>query len=245
MDASGRAVIFQLDQYATFGQRVLAAVVDVGVILVLLATLYLAYMAIYVPPDVKAMPTSPAKQKLVDKYIAPHKGRIFLVSAAAFVIYFLPITALPGGTLGYRISRIRLVDHRGLVPSWWQLGKRLLIVGIVGFICFGLCTLPLGLVVSRGGTVHPFIQAGISLGAVFVAVMLLYRSCSTHERRQGFHDRWSGTWMVRKAAAPMEGIASYKTVLLGTFLLSHLDLEPVAAASAADASPPPITSDAR
>ena len=246
MDLSSRAVIFHPSDYASFGRRVLACLVDAGIVIAVAAAIQLGFAYKYVPPDVRAMPRSPATQKLVNKFIAPHMGRIAILNIAVFAIYFVPIAALPGGTLGYRLARFRLVNHLGQVPSWWQLIKRLLIVGLIGM----LCSLPYGLVGSRGGGVSPVIQIGALLAGVFAAIMLLYRGCSTQERRQAVHDQWSGTWMVRKNASPIDGVAFYKTVLVGTFPVRYLDVAPVIAARPVDETvapqaTPPITTDAR
>jgi len=57
---------------------------------------------------------------------------------------------------------------------------------------------------------------------------LSYLDCFRNPRRQTTHDKWSGTWVVRCRAQPAgPAITSYHPKLLGTFLLTHIDLEPV------------------
>jgi uncharacterized RDD family membrane protein YckC len=218
--------------------------VDVGVMLIVVGVIQLSFALKYVPHDVRTMPKSPEQQKLVKKYTAPYLGQIMLLNAAAFMIYFVPISSMPGGTLGYRLARIRMLNCAGRGPSWWQIIKRLLIVGLIAIPC----TMPYGIVTNKLGATNPLIQVGAMFAGFFAWLMLLYRSCSTHERRQAIHDRWAGTWMVRKSAIPMDGRAFDKAVLVGPFLLRHLEVEPIAPTSIEPdsiATAPPITSDAR
>jgi uncharacterized RDD family membrane protein YckC len=67
------------------------------------------------------------------------------------------------------------------------------------------------------------------LGVPFVGFFgMAYLTCAQNPRRQAFHDRWSGTWVVRRSAVS-EGPAkpAYQTKLLGPVLLTYLDLEPL------------------
>ena len=244
MESSARAVVFNPTDYASFGRRVLANIVDVGVMVIVFLSIQLGFALKYVPPDLRTMKKSQEQQKLVKKYMAPYASQIMLLSVASFAIYLVPISSLPGGTLGYRLARIRLIDHRGLPPSWWKLIKRLLIVGLIAIPC----SMPFGAVTGKLGSSNPLIQGGAMIAGFFAWLMLLYRSCATHERRQAIHDRWVGTWMVRKGAAAMEGKAFDKAILVGPFLPRHPDVEPgrpTGAAIEPDAALPPITSDAR
>lgn len=54
-----------------------------------------------------------------------------------------------------------------------------------------------------------------------------YILCSRNPRRQAFHDRWAGTWVVKKRAR-IAGPAklAYQTRLVGTILLTCIDVEP-------------------
>jgi uncharacterized RDD family membrane protein YckC len=57
---------------------------------------------------------------------------------------------------------------------------------------------------------------------------LSYLDCFRNPRRQATHDKWSGTWVVRCRAKPAgPAITSYHPKLLGTFLVTHIDLDPV------------------
>ncbi len=57
-------------------------------------------------------------------------------------------------------------------------------------------------------------------------------------RRQTTHDQWSGTWVVRAKAKPAgSAITSYHPKLLGTFLMTYIDVEPAAPEAAATPSP--------
>lgn len=57
---------------------------------------------------------------------------------------------------------------------------------------------------------------------------LSYLKCRQNPRQQAFHDQWSGTWVVRRSARP-QGPAklAYQTKLLGPFLTTYVDVEPL------------------
>jgi uncharacterized RDD family membrane protein YckC len=58
-----------------------------------------------------------------------------------------------------------------------------------------------------------------------------YVLCFKTPRRQAIHDRWSGTWLVRRRAEPIgPALSTYHTKLFGTFILTYTDVEPAPAA---------------
>ena len=57
-----------------------------------------------------------------------------------------------------------------------------------------------------------------------------YLLCFKTPRRQAVHDRWSGTWLVRRRAEPAgPALSTYNTKLFGTFVLTYTDVEPAPA----------------
>lgn len=74
-----------------------------------------------------------------------------------------------------------------------------------------------------------------------------YLACRKHPRRQAIHDQIVGTWLVRAAAEPVgPAQIAYQTKLLGTFLLTYIDVEPhdPDAEAAAPGAPAEVDSDA-
>lgn len=56
---------------------------------------------------------------------------------------------------------------------------------------------------------------------------LPYLACARTKNRQAFHDTWCGTYVVRKnAASPRSAKLTYQTQMLGTFLMTQVDVEP-------------------
>lgn len=228
-DAPG-AILFDPADYASFGRRVLSAIIDFIIIGLITACVQLWFAYKYVPPDVRALPRSAAQQKLVEKYLSPQSGRIAMLDVGLLLIYLLPIRALPGGTLGYRAMSIRLIDLSGRPPAWWTLSKRLFVLGAMSMVCL----MPAMLFVTAGQMNNPTLKSLVFLAAVSGIIFLAYWPCITHIRRQAIHDRWGGTWVIRKNAVPIgPAVAVHKTVLLGTFPVRYLDVEP---------SPPPASS---
>jgi hypothetical protein len=75
---------------------------------------------------------------------------------------------------------------------------------------------------------YPRAAGTVGIITIFLLVFaLIYRPCQRDPRRQTFHDRWSGTWSIRKRAEPA-GPAKpvHHAKLLGPFLVTHVDIEP-------------------
>src|ERR1043166_56035 len=58
MESSARAVVFNPTDYASFGRRVLANIVDVGVMVIVFLSIQLGFALKYVPPDLRTMKKS-------------------------------------------------------------------------------------------------------------------------------------------------------------------------------------------
>lgn len=186
-------VLFAPQSYASTLRRIIAAAIDVALLICVLTGAGVVLQAKYVPSEVIAMPRSAEKQRLINKHMRP----VQLPTVGGWLLfcagYHVVLRRMGVGTLGYLVCGVRIVDAFGHAPGWKQLGKRFILgVPFVGF--FGMA----------------------------------YLTCGQNPRRQAFHDRWSGTWVVRRSAVP-EGAAkpAYQTKLLGPMLLTYLDLEPL------------------
>lgn len=202
MSEEFHAICYLESDYASMARRIGAALTDLLTILFVVIVVNYAVAFRYVPMDVLKMPVTTAKERhdrqaRINEYMRPVQVPLstgFLVFAC---VYHIGLRRLPGGTLGYRLMGVRLVNEAGAPPEWKVLVKRFLLA--VPFVSF----------------------FGVS-----------YLLCRQNPRRQAFHDRWSGTWVVRKSARPL-GPANrvYQSKLLGTFPLTYIDLEPAPAAT--------------
>jgi uncharacterized RDD family membrane protein YckC len=107
----------------------------------------------------------------------------------------------------------------------YHIGLRRFRTGTLGYLIAGTR------IVDATGNVPSWKQLGkrFVLGVPFVGFFgMAYLTCGQNARRQAFHDRWSGTWVVRRSAQP-DGAAkpAFQTKLLGPMLLTYLDLEPL------------------
>lgn len=137
MATAPNAVYFARDDYAPLSRRLGAAVIDlVGwwaiTGLCIQTTIFVtAGSGLWRELDsqARAVKVEQVKQNLrVLLAVSP------LVTAAA---YHIGLRKLRGGTAGYRLMRIRLVDSDGLTPRWRALGKRFL-AGVPLVLFFGL-----------------------------------------------------------------------------------------------------------
>lgn len=120
-------VYYRNEDYARVVRRVPSFVIDLAVLFVaLMATATLA-QAIYVPTDVVRMANSPEKKRLIAKHLQPVQVQFMLGWLAVGILYHMALRRTRGGTIGYRITGIRLVDATGRPPSWRTLVKRFLV----------------------------------------------------------------------------------------------------------------------
>ncbi len=189
-DESG-AVLFAPTDYAPLTRRIGAAFVDILVVVLFLVAIGPIAALIWVPREVRQMPNTPERRRLISHHLQPVNSQIVGAWFIGCVLYHLGLRRLRNGTIGYRLMGIRLVDPAGLPPSWWALARRFL------------------------------------LAAPMVPLFgVTYLLCVKTPRRQAFHDRWCGTWMVRKSAEPAgPARLAFQTQLLGTFMLTYIDLE--------------------
>lgn len=231
MQIDSSPVIYSVEDYASCPRRVASCIVDLVVLALIFSGTQLWFAYKYVPHDVRAMAPSPARQKLFDKHLAPVAGQISLLSLGVVAIYIIPFRQLRGGSIGYRLLGLRLVDATGNPPSLGTLIKRAVIIGILMFI--GL--MPAGMITALAKGMGPTAKSGVMLAGVVLFMFMAYRPCRTQARRQSVQDRWSGTWMIRKRAQSIgRADVKFHTVFLGTWPIRYVELGP---ATPPDTSP--------
>lgn len=111
--------------------------------------------------------------------------------------------------------------------------------GTAGYLVAGLR------IVDPSGSSPPWrvLIRRFALAVPFVGFFgISYLKCRQNPRRQAFHDQWCGTWVVRRAARP-QGPAklAYQTKLLGPFLTTYVEVEPLdeSEQAAVEANTPP------
>lgn len=201
------AVFFHDEDYASIGRRIGAWLLDFAFVffmmIMLLGTTQSASLHYAAPHDIQERSKSAdpvVRQQASKEWQTSEEGkkwslRGFAAWLVACLLYYVAFRRLRGGTFGYRIVGIRLVDRSGNSPSLVRLAGR--------FFLASIATLPFG---------------------------ASYLQCWFDPRRQSFHDRWSGTWMVRKRAEPAgPAKTGYGGIVLGTYILNYPVLEPVSA----------------
>lgn len=193
MSDVGSAVFFREEDYSRAGRRAVSAFVDFVLLMFLYSAVWAALSFEYVPKDVREMPPTRQKQKLVSKYMQPIARPLFFGWLAICYFYHVGLRRLSGRTFGHLLTGTRIVDAAGVEPSWKALTKRFAIA-VPTVIFFGLP----------------------------------YLGCRKGPGHRAFHDIWCGTWVVRRSARPV-GPARivYQTKLLGTWLLTYTDVEPL------------------
>jgi uncharacterized RDD family membrane protein YckC len=215
-------VYYRPEDYAPATRRILSFVIDAVVLFVAIAIPIVVIQLLVVPASVRGMPDSPARAKLIAKYAHPYQTWFVAIAFAA--LYHVALRRTTGGTVGNRLTGIRLVDASGGIPSWTALLKRFGLALMVMLIASMIAAVPSRLLAND----YPAAAGPAGIIAIFVLVfVVLYRPCQRDPRRQTFHDRWSGTWSIRKRAEPA-GPAKpvHHAKLLGPFLVTHVDIEP-------------------
>lgn len=148
MNETSGTVVFAQKDYAHGIRRLVAVAIDVFLTMMLMSIPLLVATALWVPKDVQTMNQNVAKpdyakqRRLVYEHIGP--TRYALTSALAVVLaltYNIFGRKLRGGTIGYRIARIRLVGHDGNPPPWRQLMIRTLLI-VAAIFTLGLVFIP-------------------------------------------------------------------------------------------------------
>ncbi|MFQ5502601.1 MAG: RDD family protein [Phycisphaerae bacterium] len=136
MPVEADAVYYAPKDYASIPRRIASFLLDILVVVFLIAVVSSAVQVSLVPMDVNAMPRSPEKQKLIKQYLKPARVPMVLGWFVLVVAYHVVLRTTRGGTLGYRLTRIRLVDMTGRVPALKALLRRFLLA-VPGCLLFG------------------------------------------------------------------------------------------------------------
>lgn len=119
-------VYYREQDYARVIRRIPSMLIDLCVVVLIIAVVSSAAQAAYVPRSVVQMPKSPEKTRLLTQFWRPIQKQVLVICAALAVAYHIALRRTRGGTLGYRLLGIRLVDATGRPPPWKTLGKRFL-----------------------------------------------------------------------------------------------------------------------
>lgn len=204
MHEEPNAVVFQMSDYATPGRRLASFLIDLAVMFVLGFAFINAVAFVVTPREVLTIESSRERSQKIVESVRKVQVPMFLGLFAFFGVYHIMLRTMRRGTIGYRLTGVRLVDHQGLSPSIRTVLRRFLIA------------LP-----------------GCSL---FAAAYLL---CSQDPRRQALHDQWSGTWVVRYRAQPAgPARTTFHPKMIGPFVRTYMDVEPVGEHDRAEPAPP-------
>ena len=127
MSEKTAAVLFDPADYAGLPKRLASWIIDLAVMIAILIGLGVIVEMKYVPADVIKMPPGPQRQREITKYFKPYQVPVLAAWFGSFAIYHILLRRSRGGTLGYRIMQLRLVDAQGDPPSWPALVRRFLI----------------------------------------------------------------------------------------------------------------------
>ncbi|HVP13361.1 MAG TPA: RDD family protein [Phycisphaerae bacterium] len=205
MAVEPNSVYFAPADYAHPARRLGALVIDLAFLVAVLIAVYLQLAYVVVPQSIRSQRWSPEVQREIDRHVKPIMKPLTWAWFAFCAAYHIGLRRTRGGTLGYRLMGIRLVDEAGQAPAVRRLFRRFLLA----------------------------IPSTLFLGAS-------YFSCFTSPRRQTAHDKWSGTWAVRKRALPAgPALISYHTKFFGTFPTTYIDVEPLPAGEQSALDPKP------
>jgi uncharacterized RDD family membrane protein YckC len=143
MAAKPDAVYFAPKDYAHPVRRLGALLIDLIFLVALLNAILLPIAYMVVPANIRSQRRTPEIQQEIDKYVRPIQKPVTLAWLVLCVAYHIPLRRTRGGTLGYRLMGIRLVDQSGRPPAMRQLARRFLIaipltlfIGLSYFSCF-------------------------------------------------------------------------------------------------------------
>lgn len=219
--------------YAGIGRRLLAVLTDAVVLLSPWVAMSRVLRSLH-----PATASAPAAAKVPMIAVVIFAVVVFLIISA----YHIGLRRTRGGTLGYRVARIRLESAREERPSWATIARRYLISMIVplGFAALGAAVIANAEPATSGSAqkTSPLAQ-GIFLGVVLAIFLATYWPVLWDARRRSAHDKWSGTWVVRADARPAGmGQAVFKATILGPIVLPYWDVEPAATMPVAGVSVP-------
>ena len=135
-------VLFQLSDYAPLSRRLIACGIDLALLLFAFSMMSSTAAAMRVPRDVLHMADKVERQKQMKHYMGNVMVPITIGWLACIPAYHILLRRTRGGTMGYRVTRIRMVDTYGLPPVLPVLIKRFLVafflVPLFGLTYFGV-----------------------------------------------------------------------------------------------------------
>jgi len=144
VNTNPQPVYFRDEDYAGLGRRIAAFILDHVVLLVLFTIMFVATILPY-PPDVmnrmRAAENAVERTQIQQEYfrlpaVQARVGGSMRMWVVLCAFYYIALRRLRGGTLGYRLAGIRLVDVTGQAPGLKVLVKR--------FVLGAIFTAPLG-----------------------------------------------------------------------------------------------------
>lgn len=120
------AVYFKPEDYASTPRRLTALLIDTIVVFLLFLVIGNIVVRMTVPADVLKSTTAEQKEAL-KKEAAPILGYLLLSLIGPATLYHIALRKTRGGTLGYRVAGIRLVNPFGQPPNIKTLLKRFLV----------------------------------------------------------------------------------------------------------------------
>lgn len=226
-------VWFNPQDYASLGRRLAACIIDNLVIV----------LAFFVIPWLitKSMATAATSQPAHKTVPAG-----LMIGAAIFwaiiaIPYHIGMRRTRGGTIGYRLMGIRLINMHNSVPDTGVLFKRLLLSLIFPGAFFLLIAFSTATTGARPPThSQPAASTGQSImNMVMFAIVVIivfgnYWSITRSPRRQAQHDRFTGTWAIRSRAQPAGvGAPIERAWILGPVVLAYWDVDAAPPAASA------------
>jgi len=136
MPAEADAVYFAPKDYASILRRLIAFLIDLIAVLLIYVVVYMVTALVILPKDVRDMPKTPENTHVMNAHMKPHARSMGWIWLGLTVAYHILLRTTRGGTLGYRLTRIRLVDMTGRVPVLKALLRRFLLA-VPGCLMFG------------------------------------------------------------------------------------------------------------
>ncbi len=219
-------VWFRREDHAGLVRRLLACLIDAAIITAVLMT----------PLILLQKEQSGGEQTTAARTVGASVVMLFglFVSLLVAAPYHLLLRRTRRGTIGYRLTGVRLVTMTDAIPSWLTLVRRLALSLVFPLVLYALLTAVLAArgqidtpkhkqVSPPGQTVGSAIMFSIFSVIIFGNYWMIIRD----PRRQALHDKWSRTWVVRSSARPAGvGTPIERAWILGPLVLSYWDVDP-------------------
>ncbi|MFO0973355.1 MAG: RDD family protein [Phycisphaerae bacterium] len=219
--------------YASLPRRLAACLIDAVAVLAIIFLPLLTFAAITGTPIRTQPTTAPSAQKTQSALIG-----LALLVVVVGAPYHLYLRRTRGGTLGYRLAGVRLVMFDGSRPTFRSLAIRLVIASLMpALLALLLVPAIVAAPKTKGPLPRPTVGSAIG-GAVFLVIIfglasVSYWSVVRNARRQAQHDRFAGTWLIRRTAQPAGAARPLQTALfIGSWALPYWDVEPIDDANA-------------